>query len=421
MLPRGTSFAIFSAFALLSLAMTGCAARPKLIEPKPQPQAGGEIGSRPAEVQQALMVFVDRFMPAMAEACDYIESNATTPQARATAKARKVGAALAAMKNAANPNPYAGLLDTVVMVTLLSDVADSPDFKAIYGVYGQRLSTVLAAQREQAWAMAARFVTDSQLEELRRSIDEWRKAHPTVQYVSFVRMSEFPETRQIQKDDKSRRPNSVFGLLFLDPLSNLDPAVREFEMSRQLAERAFFYLQRMPLLLAWQTDQMYTEMLTAPEVQRSVSSAETFAMSTTRFVQSTSDVASVTKQFHRDIPQWRRDAVADIEQALDRQRTAAIRQATTTIAAERDAAVRQVAAALRGEQHEIAGSLDRVLQRAIDQAFWRGLGLVCVLLIGVLICIMAIRRIPGRAPPEDQLRPETEARARSELLPKMPT
>src|SRR5688572_30586535 len=196
---RGTSLFIIScANSVLIALVVGCAQAPKLMQPQPPVQPGAEIGNRPAEVQQALTVFVDRFMPALAEACDYIEKNSTASESRTAAKARKIGGALAAMKNAVNPNPYAGLLDMVVMVTLLSDVADSPASKAIYGPYGQRLSAVMAAQRTEVWALAGQFVTDGQLQELQQSIKTWREAHLTLQYVSFIRMNDFPETRQIE-------------------------------------------------------------------------------------------------------------------------------------------------------------------------------------------------------------------------------
>src|SRR5687768_5002835 len=103
---RGKSlFIICCATLVVSTLVAGCARRPKLIQPKPQGPPGGEIGNRPAEVQQALTVFVDRFMPALAEACDYIQKNSDATEARAAAKARKIGGALAAMKNAVNPNP----------------------------------------------------------------------------------------------------------------------------------------------------------------------------------------------------------------------------------------------------------------------------------------------------------------------------
>ena len=261
----------------VSLLNAGCANQDRKAPTKESPALlDKQEPGRVTQVQQSLMIFVDQFMPALAEGFDYIERNATAPEARAAAKARKINGALAALKNAVNPQPYAGLLDMVVMVTLLSDRASATAAKELYGPYSERLTTGLAAQRAEIWSVAARYITAEQLEELSQSIQEWQNAHPERQYLAFVRIDGFPETRQIQQDRKpARRANSVYGLLFLDPLSNLDPAVREFEMSRQLAERAFFYLQRMPLVIAWQTEQVFSQMVGAPEVQSAISSIGT--------------------------------------------------------------------------------------------------------------------------------------------------
>ena len=358
---------------------------------------------RVTQVQQSLMIFVDQFMPALAEGFDYIERNATAPEARAAAKARKINGALAALKNAVNPQPYAGLLDMVVMVTLLSDRASATAAKELYGPYSERLTTGLAAQRAEIWSVASRYITAEQLEELSQSIQEWQNAHPERQYLAFVRIDGFPETRQIQQDRKpARRANSVYGLLFLDPLSNLDPAVREFEMSRQLAERAFFYLQRMPLVIAWQTEQVFSQMVGAPEVQSAISSIGTFANSTVRFTENTGRFAASVESFRTDIDRLRHGALEQVEQATARQRDAAIRQATTQITVQRDAAIEQLSSAVRTEQLELSENFKQVLNQGIDRLYRRALILLCFIFAGAALYRLVFRRFPViKAPPQN--------------------
>jgi hypothetical protein len=383
--------------AVACVVCMGCANRPKLISTPPPTTMQSESGIQAAELQQALTAFVDRFMPAVAEACDYIESNVTSPEARASAKARKIGAAMAAMKNAVNPNPYAGLLDMAVMVTLLRDVADTPAAKKLYGPYGQRFAATMELQKSEIWALAAQFVTEAQLQELQQSIATWRASHPNSEYVAFVRMSDFPETKQLKSEQVSaKRPNSVFGLLFLDPLSNLDPAVREFGRSRQLAERAFFYLQRMSIVMAWQIDLTYAQMMAAPEVQTTIKSAAAFSGSTTRFADASQDFAATAARFQEGLGQWQRDAVRDLEKAVERQRTDAIQQATTSLAAERDAAVKQVAAALHAEQRDTTAGFDAAMQHAIETMYRRMLIILGVVFALVLSGVMVIRRTRRR-------------------------
>jgi methyl-accepting chemotaxis protein len=59
--------------------------------------------------------------------------------------------------------------------------------------------------------------------------------------------------------------SSVFSFIGIDPLSNLDPAVRELTQSRQLAERAVYYAQRTPKLLSMQVQQLVFELAVMPE------------------------------------------------------------------------------------------------------------------------------------------------------------
>ncbi|MEY2919362.1 MAG: hypothetical protein RL261_667, partial [Pseudomonadota bacterium] len=50
-----------------------------------------------------------------------------------------------------------------------------------------------------------------------------------------------------------------------DPLSNLDPAVREIAQTRQLAERAVYYGQRAPKLISMEAQRLTFELAMTPE------------------------------------------------------------------------------------------------------------------------------------------------------------
>ncbi len=61
---------------------------------------------------------------------------------------------------------------------------------------------------------------------------------------------------------------SIFSFLGIDPLSNLDPAVRELAQTRQLAERAVYYGQRVPKLISMEAQRLAFEMAVTPESVR---------------------------------------------------------------------------------------------------------------------------------------------------------
>jgi hypothetical protein len=58
------------------------------------------------------------------------------------------------------------------------------------------------------------------------------------------------------------------GLVGLDPMAGLDPAVRQVEESRLLAERALYYAQRVPILIDLQLDRSLNRLAAGPESQR---------------------------------------------------------------------------------------------------------------------------------------------------------
>jgi hypothetical protein len=205
----------------------------------------------------------------------------------------------------------------------------------------------------------------------------------------------------------------------------MDPAVKQVELSRQLAERMFYYFQRMPIVISWQANQLYGQMLAAPEVQTTLGQTTRFVDGTTRFAGSSSRFADATdafartcEQFRLDLAKYRTDTLRDLEQMTDRQRDVAIRQATTQISAERDAALKQVAElsqalaqTLRVEQEKVvdklrgatATSIDRLgaklggaTDQSIDRLYGRLWRLIALAIAGVFAAAVAWRLLFGR-------------------------
>jgi len=77
--------------------------------------------------------------------------------------------------------------------------------------------------------------------------------------------------------------DSVFSLLQIDPLSGLDPAVREIAQTRLFAERALYVTQKMPMLLRWQTELLSVNAVEMPAMQQLVTNSTQIAASVDRF------------------------------------------------------------------------------------------------------------------------------------------
>jgi hypothetical protein len=82
--------------------------------------------------------------------------------------------------------------------------------------------------------------------------------------VPFIHLQDFAFATSRTRATTSST-GSVFSFLGIDPLSNLDPAVREIAQTRQLAERAVYYAQRTPKLLSMEVQRLVFELAVMPE------------------------------------------------------------------------------------------------------------------------------------------------------------
>ncbi len=117
----------------------------------------------------------------------------------------------------------------------------------------------------------------------RNVLVEWRARNPHVGSVTFVHFVDFAKAIGRPKAGEAEQSGSLFGMLGLDPLSGLDPAVRQIEQTRLLAERTIYYLQRVPYIVNLQVDRMTSDLLTRPELRGILADSDRISRSTERF------------------------------------------------------------------------------------------------------------------------------------------
>ena len=137
---------------------------------------------------------------------------------------------------------------------------------------------------QEAWTNVATILTPAQLEELRGLITGWRSKNPHVTLVGFVHFAEFAQAAGWSSEARSA-PGSLFGLIGLDPLAGLDPAVKQIEQTRLLAERVIFYMQRVPYLMDLQTERVVAQATLAPQVERANASLERASLAMTDYAE----------------------------------------------------------------------------------------------------------------------------------------
>ena len=394
----------------LAFALAGCASHGGAQkangsgQPSPNPQ---QINTR--LLQLDVMNFADRFSVRMTDSFDQLADASTTTAAKDMALRRKIDITTASFINAVNINPVLGLTDMLAMVRLIRLSCEEPWFTNMFGENAQRLVAVLRVEEEDIWRVGARYLTPDQLEELRHATDHWWHDHPDQRYVAMVRLSDFPEASSAQAA-AVHGPRSVFALLFADPLAGIDPAVREVERSREAAERMFFYVQRMPLLISWETEAMSRRILTAPQVQQFVDSSTKFSTSTTRFADSTKNLADSFKGYPQFLTEERQRTVEQVAKTVAVERNAAVLQlsdvvndereqilhlATTRVSAERDSTITQLTAAIQSQREGLVRDVESASDRSMNRLFSLAIAFVIVSVGSIAVAVLVVRRRRG--------------------------
>jgi hypothetical protein len=254
---------------LIVAALPGCGTWSRLTG---KDQEAQEQAQRLEQMQQKCQRYADSYAGQVLEKVGAMKKQASDPQAYSRLLAWQISQLNAAYTIATGPSPVLCQIDFVVLATLSRMVVqDTPG-----AFIGDSESPALAMYREleqEAWTNAATILTPAQLEELRGLIAKWRERNPKVVLVGFVHFAEFAQSSGVSPEAR-KKPGSLFGLIGLDPLADLDPAVRQIEQSRLLAERAIFYMQRVPYLLDLQTERIVSQATLSPQVERANTSLE---------------------------------------------------------------------------------------------------------------------------------------------------
>jgi hypothetical protein len=372
----------------------------------------------PQHIQAATMSFADRYLAAMADAYERARIAAPTPQAALAAQRLKILAGIGATGNAVDPNPVVGLMDMAVMVTLTRQITQDPWARATFGKESaDAVAATLEVQEADVWRIADSYFSHEQIGELHHLAARWRSEHPDQRYVAGARLADFPESKAGGGGGFAQPiAGSIFGLVTLDPFHGLDPAVKEVAQSRVLAERLFFYLRHTPVLMSWQADALFGQMLAEPQVTRLFTDVTTISGSTTRFSDATdrfsdasSRIATSVEKFRLQLPEQQARLVGQLDELLARQRDGALKQATTQVSIERDATIEQLNTSVAAQRAAMAGNLQSLSDQSIDRVYQRVRALVLITVGSVLTALLLYRWLVTRSW-------QTKADRRRELL-----
>jgi hypothetical protein len=228
------------------------------------------------ELQLKVMRFADDYTGRISDPIAILDIQSTPPEVRLRAHNWRVSQATAAYTIASGANPTINALDMIVLATLSRMViADR-----LIEDYGERARALLEVHRhleEYSWSLVDGVLNAEQAQEVRTAIDRWRAENPTTRSVAQVRFADFAAL-ELRRGKEQQANNSLFGFIGLDPLSNLDPAVRELEQTRQLAERTIYYLQRAPSLLDMEIERLVYQLAAMPESERTLANIDRLSL-----------------------------------------------------------------------------------------------------------------------------------------------
>jgi len=213
----------------------------------PQARRDAETAARLLQLQQQNMRFADNYVMRLMTAARMAEHRAADPMQRYHLSGWLLAQAVTAYSAASADNAVMGALDLVSLATLSGEVVEVTG-PSRFPQQADAMRTVHRELEAEAWKLAADFLTPTQQADLRRVLLDWRAQHMDVETAPFLRFREFVNvTPSTTAQSTTAVPSSLIGLVGLDPMAGLDPAVRQVEQSRLLAERATYYVQRVPV------------------------------------------------------------------------------------------------------------------------------------------------------------------------------
>jgi hypothetical protein len=243
--------------------LSGCALTDRLFRDRAAEERAAEL----LQLQLAVMRFADEYAARISERVTAFQQATDDPAERLEAQSWLVSQATGVFTIAAGPNSELNAIDMLVFSTLSRMVIED---RWVGDLYGPRAESLLAAHKaleSRAWDYADALLTEAQIDELRTSIAAWHRDNRLWRAVPFIHLEDFAFATSGTSTSPTSS-SSIFSFIGIDPLANLDPAVRELAQSRQLAERAVYYAQRVPKLISMETQRLAFEMAVTPESVR---------------------------------------------------------------------------------------------------------------------------------------------------------
>jgi hypothetical protein len=234
----------------------------------------GQAKVTAAELDKAAYAFADRYTTQIVAATDALLRGNPPAEQRRLAHQVKLVSVSGVYDIVTNAEPFAKLMDLLMVVTLQSyRWIDEDQAERTFGARGAPLIQAIRALRVDIWNVASRVLRPEQMQQLDALILDWRKRNPHVDILSYLRFDEVAG---------QRGPNALEEIKATGFFAEIAGATKVADDARLLAERAFYQAKRMPFLMTWQMEALMNEMLIKPELSQSLNAADSIAKSADR-------------------------------------------------------------------------------------------------------------------------------------------
>ena len=317
----------------------------------------------PDQIRSEVLSFADTLILTTAQALEEMERQTQRPEVAAWASRYKINTAEAALTTSTSPNPMISLLDTIVLVTLKRMLLEEHWVPTLLHEEGKGVLDSFRHAEADAWAMADRVLTPSQLTELRGLIEKWRKENPTQYVTNHVRFADFSDARHAyDRAGKPPAPGSLLSLLMIDPMTKMDPVARELRGYRLLTERMFFMAKRMPAIMSWEIQASIREASENRQAQRFLDSLNTFNNHLKTFNDTTTGFSATLREYPKDLARERELLIQEFLDGITVQRKAMFEGLT----AQHQALDRSISVQRQGLTKDIEAEHDRLTALLAD-------------------------------------------------------
>ena len=259
---------VFSLAALFIL--SSCQTAPKRSEQAPVSVnlSGSADGMTREQLEGEVRRFALRFASALNQFFEDVRETELTPYDRRRIVLAQTKMNTSLVDIAIGENAVTSLLDMLVLTSIARATAE----KEAADLYGDDTAMVLInllhPLEADIWEISDRVLTEQQQSQLKSLIDDWLQANTGRLQIYYVRFGSFTGVDAAELADVQQSG----GLL-----AEVSRVVDTAEELERLGQRMLFYFEFAPLLTTLQAQSTIYEIMRQPEIQDSLSGAQSFA------------------------------------------------------------------------------------------------------------------------------------------------